>query len=334
MSDATKPLTTWHEQQRKRARVDAQIEWPRTAYDTERDVDNSGLLDDGQNLVQQTTPLTIVDHTADVITLVILRHVLLNMRDMDLMRKYSVVHTRLRENVTLDERKRVLTLLNSIEIYAVDTIPHYLGCMRLAGDTEGIAATFRLACGKRVAVARLLYWLCDNSLANHLLDKETIARARQHNETTTGIGLGALGHKFKVFNSCETAECVNPQHQRRCCTAAYVSKSSELDAELRSVLNEAPPVDSPSYAALQTLRNYTANRDREWLLTERELCRDSYFMSPIEMSLPSTDDVCAQHDDESSSSSSTGDKIMRLLTTKSATKRRIVNAAPLTDSVS
>jgi hypothetical protein len=233
------------------------------------------VVEDGRNLVQKATELSIVDHTGEILSLAELRDVLLNVREPRVMLKYPSVHRRLRQYVSLDERRRVLALLNAVESFAADTLPNYLGCMRLAGIGSA-QQSFVLASGKRVPVARLLFWLCDNSIAN-ALDDDAYMESKGAER-----GLGALSYHLAICNSCRTEDCINAQHYTRRARHRRVSNAD---------LHSGEPC-----ASLAVLRQYAESRDREWSLAERELCRDSYFSSPIESMI-----ATLYLDDESSS---------------------------------
>lgn len=275
-------------------------------FDRDSDIDAGLLLleDDGSNLDQKPPRIPIVEPTSEIVPLSVLRNVMLNMRDEEVALAHPVVHRRLRDNVTFDERKRVIALLNAVENYPTDTLPNYLGCMRLSG-TICVQQNFRLACGRRVPVARLLFWLCDESEANY--DEDAAVMRRTGDER----GLGVLGHQFAVSNSCHTEDCINAQHYSR--RNKHVHTQAELDAELarHDAISDA--------ADLKIMHQYMANRDHEWTLTERELCRDSYVMSPVESMLTKLKLVADGDDDDSSCSSGTDTAV-----TKDQWKQRVV----------
>lgn len=229
------------------------------------DIDVSVLFEDGSNLVQQATSYAITDTTGDLISLTTLRNMLLNMRDTRLMSAQPVVHARLRQCVTFEERKRLLLILNDMESYEIDTLPHYLGCMRCRiknSATPATLVTFVPACGPRINIAKLLHWLCSKTSD---VDSERETR----NDGKGECGAGMLGRSYVVFSECRNEECVNPNHYRRRVPAQNTA-SDALEAALS--------VDN-------VLQQYAAAHDREWALTERELCRTSYTTSPVEAML-------------------------------------------------
>lgn len=229
--------------------------------DCEPDVDTSELLHDGSNLVQtKQSLLQITGENSDLIDLALLRQMMLNIRDTNLTHKFPAVNARLCEQLTFDERKRIIVVLNSVEGYGIDTLPNYLGCLRIGGAKKE-QHTFLLASGRQVAVARLLAWLCDNSLGNYTSEKMEIARNRQTK------GLAALSRHFTVHNTCHTDDCVNPLHYQR-----------------GSAPNDKSLLNRTTHAA--------SGRDvhedeHETALAERTMSRESYVMTPIESMIKS-----------------------------------------------
>jgi hypothetical protein len=271
-----------------------------TTYDNARVGDISELLLAGDNLVQEETPLSIVDHTATVITLATLRFILLNMRLESVLFKYPAIHARLCE-FTLGERKRVLTLLSEIDGYLDGTIPHCLGCMKLSKDAEA-RKWFNFESGARVTIARALRWMCDNTVNDH------------------------LGREFYLVNTCKTMHCVNPQHYQR---------SQKHRGPTEEELQESLRLDDSH----DMLRQYTAERDQSWVESERELARTSYILSPIEQMLARGNDdlfdptmaldvAAALASDTDSMSTGTFDTQLLHLTSKKIWQKRVMPASP------
>lgn len=252
-------------------------------YDIDREACAEGLADTGHNL----EPTGIARHTGDqspenVITLASLRHVLLNMHSARIAERYRFVHRRLREYVTLEERKRLIALLNTMQHHPPDTLPHYLGCMRMVRNPTSI---FTVASGCRIPLMRMVFWVCDNDETNFIEDEQVLSELA---ETARLKGIAALRYRFTVENTCHTVGCVNTQHYKRTnslTTSVADARRLAEDENTHFQLLTDQWADTQALEELEQLRKYTEACDEEWVAAERALSRDSYLMSPLEAGL-------------------------------------------------
>lgn len=236
----------------------------------------------GENLIQTVTPMTIYDYTSQLVPLATLRHILLYMRNADVFRKFWVIHERLHMCFSRSERRKLLALLDAVENYPADTMPRYLGCMHLTTDSFASRHQFTFDCGKRVQISRLLRWICDSSIANHLADKVVFDSYPE--ETTRGFWLlWQDTHTCKIASKCGNDECVNPLHFSR---QAYVRSNrqsrdgiAEAAAELVSMATDIAQFEHGSKELI------TARK-----ADDRERYRGSFAFSPVAMMLRDTDD--------------------------------------------
>lgn len=251
--------------------------------DADREACLEGLCETGNNLEPTGTARLVSEQSDDhVITLGALRHVLLNMHAQYIVDLYPFVHRRLREYVTLEERKRLISLLNMINAHAVDTLPHYLGCMRMQRDSTSI---FTVASGGRIPLMRMIFWVCDNSEVNFLADEAVLCEL---SDTARLKSIAALRYRFTVENKCKTSGCVNSHHYKRVnnltTTVDDARRLAENDDAHFDLLADHW-ADTQALAEFEQFRQFTSDCSEQWVLAERALSRDGYMMSPIEAGL-------------------------------------------------
>lgn len=230
-------------------------------------------VQNGSNLVQVTTPMTIVDYAAETVPLATLRHILVNMRDLLTIDANPVVHERLREYLTLAERKRLLVLLDGVKTYPIDTTLWLLGCMWHADKR------FTLESGPRIKLVRFLHWLCGNNEAAHASDKEILtAAARRLGGRSPSFA--ELGKRFVHKNLCQNADCINPLHFVRHNAAPDVDDGESLASIL-------PAISLNTEADAQRLRECG---EHDWIAEKLSVrSRRTFGYSPLENMLEKSD---------------------------------------------
>lgn len=268
------------------------------AYDGDRDACTEGLGDTGHNLEPTGMARDVGDESpTHVLTLAALRYVLLNMHSRRAAERYQFVHTRLREYCTLEERKRLVALLNTMQTYPSDTLPHYLGCMRMVRNPTSV---FTVASGCRIPLMRMVFWVCDNDATNFMEDEAVLTVL---SETARLKGIAALRYRFTVENTCETVGCVNTQHYKRVnslTTSVADARRLAEDESTHFQLLSDHWADTQAFEELAQLRLYTEACSEDWVTAERTMARDSYLMSPLEAGLTnlSVSDVYEYDDDD------------------------------------